>query len=678
MVDVNKAGKKGPGANRPGGDGRREKLDKRSLLAMHERSAANSRLRRRRGIKRQTVSTTAATMKASKRVVVMEAETMTVSDLAAALSVKATDIIRKLMELGTMATVNQGLDVDTVTLVAQMYEFTVNDQSFDEDEFFDEEGDELAENMEMRAPVVTVMGHVDHGKTSLLDAIRKADVASGEAGGITQHIGAYQVQTEKGPITFLDTPGHEAFTSMRARGAEVTDLVILVVAADDGPMPQTVEAIKHAQAAKVPIIVAINKIDKPGAKPDQIMQSLTEYQLVPEEWGGDTVYVKTSATKKTGVQELLDNVLLQAEVLQLTANADKRAVGTVIEARLDKGFGPRTSIIVQEGTLRVGDAVVIGNAFGKVRAIMNDKGEQITEAGPSMPVEIIGLSDVPMAGEQFNVVEDLEAAKEVAEHRNEGVRAAEQAKRPKATMEEIYAKLKGKGDGKEFKVIIKGDVRGSVEALSQALRKLSTSEVTLTVVHSAVGAVTESDVMLASTSNATIVAFNVKADAKARNAAESEGVAIKTYDIIYNALDDVKAGMGGMLAPTTREQALGRAEVRQVFNTPKLGVIAGSSVTDGKIVRSARARVLRDNKIVFDGKITGLKRFKDDAREVTSGFECGISIEGFTTVQVGDIIEAYELQQIARTLDSPPPPAPTATPARPQGRGTSQNAPSPT
>ncbi|MCC6809711.1 MAG: translation initiation factor IF-2 [Deltaproteobacteria bacterium] len=676
MVDVNKekAGKKGPGGAAKPGDGKRERLDKRSLMAMHERSATNSRLRRRRGIKRHTVSTTASTMKASKRVVRMEKDTMTVAELAAQLSVKATDIIRKLMELGTMATVNQSLDLDTVTLIAQQYEFTVNDQSFDEDEFFEEEEAEDSELLQARPPVVTVMGHVDHGKTSLLDAIRKADVASGEAGGITQHIGAYQVETAKGKITFLDTPGHEAFTSMRARGAEVTDLVILVVAADDGPMPQTVEAIKHAQAAKVPIIVAINKIDKPGAKPDQIMQSLTEYQLVPEEWGGDTIYVKTSAVKKTGIDELLENVLLQAEVLELSANPDKRAIGTVIEARLDKGFGPRTTIIVQEGTLRVGDAVVVGDSYGKVRALMNSNGEQIEEAPPSTPVELIGLNEVPGSGDQLNAVEDIDAAKEVAAHRGELNKQAEQAKKaPKASLEDLYAKLKGGDKAKEFKIVVKADVQGSVEALSQAFRKLSTSEVTLTIVHAAVGAVTESDVMLASTSEAVIIAFNVKADSKAKQAAEAEGVEIKSYDIIYNALDDVKLAMGGLLTPTTKEQVIGRAEVRQVFNTPKLGVIAGSSVTDGKIARSARVRVSRGGKQVFDGKVGGLKRFKDDVREVVSGFECGISVDGFTDVQVGDIIEAYEVQTIARTLDTP---APAST--RPAGRGTSSNQPSPT
>jgi translation initiation factor IF-2 len=671
--------KTGPGGGaRPDNSGRREKLDKRSLMGMHDRNGSMSRLRRRRGIKRATPSTTAMTMKQSKRVIRMEKETMTVSELAAQLSVKAVEIVRKLMELGTMATMNQSLDADTVTLVAQQYNFTVNDQSFDEDEFLDEEAEDAAETLKPRPPVVTVMGHVDHGKTSLLDAIRSGNVAEGEAGGITQHIGAYMVHTNKGNITFLDTPGHEAFTSMRARGAEVTDLVILVVAADDGPMPQTVEAIRHAQEAKVPIIVAVNKIDKQGAKPDQIMQALTEYQLVPEEWGGDTMYVKTSAVKHTGIDELLDAILLQSEVLQLGANPDKRAIGAVIEARLDKGMGPKATVIVQEGTLRVGDYVVVGSVYGRVRALINDLGESVQEAGPSMPVEIVGLDGVPGAGDQLNAVESQEDAKAVSEHRAAEAREKDHAKRaPKVSLDDLFAKLKGaQSNVKEFKIIIKGDVQGSVEALSQAFRKLSTSEVTLSIVHSAVGAVTEGDVTLASTAGAVVIAFNVKADAKAKSVAETEGVEIKSYNIIYNALDDVKKAMGGLLTPTTKEQSVGRAEVRQVFNTPKLGVVAGCAVTDGKIVRSARARVTRDGKQVFDGKVVGLKRFKDDAREVAQGFECGIVLDGFTTVAVGDVIEAYEVLQIARTLDSSPPvgSAPVAggrSPGRPSGANAS-------
>ncbi len=669
LHDVSADKKKGAPGARTDATGRREKLDKRSLMAMHERSSSMSRLRRRRGIKRTSVSTTATTMKQSKRVIRMDKETLTVSELAAALSVKAVEIVRKLVELGTMATINQALDLDTVTVVAQQYNFTVNDQSFDEDEFLDEEEVDAAEDLKPRPPVVTVMGHVDHGKTSLLDAIRSENVAEGEAGGITQHIGAYTVETKKGRITFLDTPGHEAFTSMRARGAEVTDLVILVVAADDGPMPQTVEAIRHAQAAKVPIIVAVNKIDKPGAKPDQIMQSLTEHQLVPEEWGGDTMYVKTSALKRTGIDELLDAILLQAEVLQLGANPDKRAIGTVIEARLDKGLGPKATIIVQEGTLRVGDPVVVGTTFGRVRALLNDRGEAIEEAGPSMPAELIGLDGVPGAGDQLNAVEDLEDAKAVAQHRGAEHREKEQQKRtPKVSLDDLFAKLKGGGDkAKEFKIIVKADVQGSVEALSEAFRKLSTSEVTLSIIHSAVGAVSESDIMLASTAGAVVICFNVRPDAKAKALAETEGVEVKTYNIIYNALDDVKKAMGGLLSPTTREQSLGRAEVRQVFATPKLGVVAGCAVTEGKISRSARVRLWRDNAQAWDGKVGGLKRFKDDVREVAQGFECGIVLEGFTDIKVGDVIEAYEVQEIARTLDSPAPAGGRPAPGRPTG-----------
>lgn len=652
MVDVAKErAKKGPA-----GDEKRPRLDKRSLMQMTEHRFSPSRLKRRRGLKRTAVSTTATTMKASKRVVRM-GETITPADLARDLSVKVSDVIRKLMELGVMATINQPLDFDTATLVCQAYDFTVASDAFDEDDYIDavdEDGDE--QGMLARPPVVTIMGHVDHGKTSLLDAIRNADVAAGEAGGITQHIGAYQVDTPRGKITFLDTPGHEAFTAMRARGAKVTDLVVLVVAADDGPMPQTVEAIRHAQAAEVPIIVAVNKIDKPGGKPDQIMQALTEFKLVPEEWGGDIMYVKTSALKKTGITELLDAILLQAEVMEIDSSPERRARGTVVEARLDKGFGPRVSVIVQDGTLRVGDYIVAGTFAGKVRSMLDDKGNQLKEAPPSTPVEIMGLEGVPNAGDVLNAVEDMDNAKAVAEHRRQADQEAKiKAKAPKVSMEDIMAKLKGTGAQKDFKVIVKADVQGSVEALRESLLKLATSEVSLTIIHAAVGAVTESDVMLASASDAMVVAFNTKADGKTRATADQEDVEIRNYNIIYNVLDDVRKAMGGLLSPTTTEKVLGRAQVRQIFAAGKAGNVAGCAVTDGKIIRSAKVRIMRDGKQVFEGKLASLKRFKEDAREVLSGFECGMMFDGYNDMKIDDVIEAFEMTEVARSLDNPPP-----------------------
>jgi translation initiation factor IF-2 len=650
MIDVakEKAGKK-PGV-RTADDQKRTRLDKRSLMQMHERSFAQSRLKRRRGLRR-TSSAPTTIMKASKRVIHMD-ETLTAAALAKELGVKVTDVIRKLMELGVQATINQPLDHDTVTLVAQAYEYTVSSGAFDEEDFIEEE--ESTEGMITRPPVVTVMGHVDHGKTSLLDAIRNENVAEGEAGGITQHIGAYQVDTPKGKITFLDTPGHEAFTAMRARGAGVTDIVVLVVAADDGPMPQTIEAIRHAQEANVPIIVAINKIDKVGAKPDQIMQALTEFKLVPEAWGGDTIYIPTSALKKTGIAELLEAISLQAEVLELKANPEHYGKGTVIEARLDKGFGPRASIIVEDGTVHVGDPIVIGEYYGKVRSIIDSHGNQLKEAGPSTPIEVTGMDGVPASGDQANCVETTDDAKQVAEHRTVDARDKDLKNRtPKVSLEELYARLKGTKGAKELRVIIKADVRGSVEAVRESMIKLSTAEVTLVVIQSGVGAVTESDVSLAAASGAMIICFNMKPDAKSRALAESEGVQIRTYNIIYNALDDVRLAMAGLLAPTTKEKVVGHAEVRQVFNAPKIGVVAGSWVGDGKVVRNGRARLTRDNKQLFDGKIAGLKRFKDDAKEVAAGFECGIVLEGFTDLKAGDQLEIYEVQEVARTLGAP-------------------------
>lgn len=637
-------------------DSRKDKFNKN---APHQRDGramfSQSRLRTRATARRAVESSTMP-MKESKRVIHMKSDKMTVAELAQELSVKAVDIIRKLMALGSPATINQAIDTDTVTLISQEYGFRVESDVFDEDDILTGEEDR-AEDLLPRPPVVTVMGHVDHGKTSLLDAIRSADVAAGEAGGITQHIGAYMVQTTHGQITFLDTPGHEAFTSMRARGAKVTDLVVLVVAADDGPMPQTIEAIRHAQAANVPIIVAVNKIDKPGAKPENIQQALTEFQLVPEEWGGDTMYVKTSALKRTGIEELLDAILLQSEVLELSANPNKLARGTIIEARLDKGMGPRATVIIQEGTLQVGQLIVVGASTGKVRALLNSQGEQVEEATPSMPVEVIGLDSVPNAGDQLFGVSEFEEAKQLIEHRREASRAQALGSKGngKATLETLYAKLQG-GDvaHKELRIILKADVQGSLEAIYDALSKVATSEVSVQVLHRAVGNISESDVLLAAASQAMIIGFNVRPDSKLRQLAERNRVELKLYDIIYNLLDEVKRAMSGLLAPTIQEKIMGRAEVRQVFHVTKIGTIAGCYVQEGKITRAARVRLLRDGVQVFDGKMTSLKRFKDDTKEVTQGFECGIMLDGYADIKNSDVIEAYEIQETSRDISSSP------------------------
>jgi len=498
--------------------------------------------------------------------------------------------------------------------------------------------------------VVTVMGHVDHGKTSLLDAIRQADVAAGEAGGITQHIGAYSVHTDKGPVTFLDTPGHEAFTAMRQRGAQVTDLVVLVVAADDGVMPQTIESIKQAKAAGVTILVAINKIDKAGAAPERVMQQLTEYELVGEQWGGTTIMVPVSARTKQGVPELLEYIALQAEVLELKANPDKLAVGVVIEAKLEKGRGPVATVLVQEGTLRIGDALVTGAEYGRVRAMMNERGEQVKEVLPGFPVEVLGLSGVPTAGDEFNVVEDEKSAKEVAEHRAEKTRAKELGSVKKATLEDLFAKAKTGGQ-KELNIVIKADVQGSAEAVSTALRKLAGKKVGVKVLTSAVGAITESDVLTAAAGKAIIVGFNSKPETKVEQIASQQGVTIRLFSIIYEAVDEVRKEMENLLEPIIKEKPLGKAEVRQLFTIPKKsGIIAGSSVTEGMVRRGAQVRVQRDRKVVYSGKIVSLRRVKDDVKEVAAGLECGIGLD-FADVKVGDVIDAYELEEIRQSLE---------------------------
>ncbi|HEY6098630.1 MAG TPA: translation initiation factor IF-2, partial [Anaeromyxobacter sp.] len=527
--------------------------------------------------------------------------------------------------------------------------FTVEKKGFEVEEYIPEVPVDESK-LVIRPPVVTVMGHVDHGKTSLLDAIRQADVAAGEAGGITQHIGAYSVNTPHGPITFLDTPGHEAFTAMRQRGAQVTDLVVLVVAADDGVMPQTVESIKAAKAAGVTILVAINKIDKAGATPERVMQQLTEYELVGEQWGGTTIMVPVSARTKQGIPELLEYIALQSEVLELKSNPETLAAGRVIEAKLEKGRGPVATVLVEEGTLRVGDALVTGIHHGRVRAMMNERGEQVNDVPPGYPVEVLGLSGVPVAGDEFNVVEDEKSAKEVAEHRAEKARQKELGSVKKATLEDLFAKAKTSA-AKVLNVVVKADVQGSSEAVTQALGKAATKKVGVKVLDSGVGAITESDVLTAVAGNAIIVGFNTKPETKVEQIASQQGVKILLFDIIYEAVDKIREEMAALLEPIIKEKPLGKAEVRALFNIPKIGAIAGSAVTEGVVKRGAHVRVLRDRKVVHSGKIGSLKRLKDDVREVQAGFECGIGIDGYADVKPGDLLEAYELEEIRPSLD---------------------------
>ena len=588
--------------------------------------------------------------KASKRVVKVN-ETMKVSDLAEALGVKASQVVKKLMMNGLTATMNTSLDFDTVALIAPEFEFEAINVHRTVDELVEAGafGNLDAERI-LRSPVVTVMGHVDHGKTSLLDAIRKSDVASGEAGGITQHIGAYRVTTDEGHvITFLDTPGHEAFTAMRARGANVTDIAVIVVAADDGVMPQTAEAINHAKAANVPIIVAVNKIDKQGANADRIKQQLTEFQLVPEEWGGDTIFVNTSAVQKTGIKELLEQIYTLAEVGDLRANPERSATGTVIEARVDKGRGPVATLLVKDGTLRIGQPIVVGSVSGRVRSLINDKGERVTEAGPSVPVEVLGLSEAPVAGDAFDAVEDEKDAQRIAETRKAAKEQKTVVPAAKMSLEDLFSKVKT-GQTKELAIVLKTDVSGSVEAIRGMLDKIGGAEVKMKIVHAAVGGINESDVLLAGTASGVVVGFNVRPDGGAQQMAKREGVEIKTYTIVYEMVDDLKKAMSGLLAPEIRETQQGRAEVRNTFNVPKLGMIAGCAVVDGKITRNSQVRLVRDGKIVYTGKLASLKRFKDDAKEVAQGYECGIGIENFNDLKVGDVIEAFMQESIAREV----------------------------
>jgi translation initiation factor IF-2 len=644
--DAGKGGKKGPLPVK-----KKEQPRKQEILEKRERVFDPVyKGSKKRGKERATTNTRTTEItipKAIKRIIKIS-ETIGVGELAKRMGTKANDLIKSLMKMGMMVTINFPLDFDTAVILAAEYSYEVENVAVDLDEILESVPD-APETLEKRPPVVTIMGHVDHGKTSLLDAIREANVIAGEAGGITQHIGAYDVELKGRKITFLDTPGHEAFTAMRARGAKVTDIVILVVAADDGVMPQTREAINHSKAAEVPIIVAVNKIDKPDARPENVKRELMEFGLVSSEWGGDTTMVEVSAKKRTNLEELLEMVLLQADVMELKANPNKLAKGTVVEAKLDKGRGPVATVLVQEGTLKNGDYCVVGIHSGRVRAMQNDRGEKVLEAGPSMPVELVGLSGVPDAGDVFVAMKDEKQAKEIATLRQIKYREIELAKHTKLSLEDLYKKIQS-GEVKDLNVIVKGDVHGSIEAVSESLRKLSTDAVRLNVLHSAVGAVTETDVNLAAASNAIIIGFNVRPEVKAQGLAEKEGVDIRLYSIIYDAVEDVKKAMEGLLAPTLKEKFLGRAEIREVFSVPKIGNVAGSYILDGKMLRNAQVRLLRDNVVLYEGKLSSLRRIKDDVKEVASGYECGIGLENYHDIKIGDIIEAFEIEKIATKL----------------------------
>jgi len=588
----------------------------------------------------------AAILKARKPKLKLEGQ-VTVAELAGRIDVTPAQLINFLMEMGVMASINQPLEKETVELVAEENGYEVEYQIDNyEEELLAEAGDDEKEEI-LRTPVVTVLGHVDHGKTSLLDAIRHANVTAGEVGGITQHIGAYQVKIDGKKVVFLDTPGHEAFTAMRARGAQVTDIAVLVVAADDGVMPQTVEAINHAKAAQVPILVAINKIDKPDANQERVKQQLSDHGLIPEEWGGDTIFVPVSAIKGKGLDELLEMILLLSEVGELKASPERIARGTVIEAKLDRGRGPVATILVQDGTLRVGDAVICGSIAGKIRAMINERGERVKSAGPSTPVEILGLNDVPMAGDSFQVVVDDKLARTVASKRADKIKEATQNVQ-RVTLEDLFKQIQ-EGEVKDLNLILKADVQGSVEALQEALYKLSLEEVLIKIIHTGVGAINESDVMLASASNAIVIGFNVRPDNNARKLAEQDQVDIRLYRVIYEAIEDIRLAVTGLLKPVLKESIQGQAKVRQTFKVSRLGTIAGCYVTEGKIIRNAMVRIIRDGTVIMDsGKIDSLKRFKDDVREVMTGYECGILLESFHDFHEGDIIEAYIMEQVAR------------------------------
>ncbi|WP_432359271.1 translation initiation factor IF-2 [Sporosarcina sp. UB5] len=577
-------------------------------------------------------------------------ESLTVGELANKLGREPSEIIKKLFMLGVMATINQELDKDAIELICAEYDVEVEEEiriDVTDLEIYFEESEETEAELTERPPVVTIMGHVDHGKTTLLDSIRDTKVTQGEAGGITQHIGAYQIKAEGKKITFLDTPGHAAFTTMRARGAKVTDITILVVAADDGVMPQTIEAINHAKAAEVPIIVAVNKMDKPSANPDRVMQELTEHGLVAEAWGGDTIFVPISALKGEGIDQLLEMVLLVAEVAELKASKNIRARGTVIEAQLDRGRGSVATLLVQDGTLRVGDPIVVGNTFGKVRAMINDLGRRVKEAGPSTPVEITGLSDVPQAGDRFVVFEDEKTARQIGESRAGDALQEQRGEKTRVTLDNLFEQMK-QGEMKELNLIVKADVQGTVEAMAASLMKIEVEGVNVRIIHTGAGAINESDISLAAASNAIVIGFNVRPDVNAKRAAEEEGVDIRLHRVIYKVIEEIESAMKGMLDPEYVEKVIGQAEVRETFKVSKIGTIAGSYVTEGKITRDSGVRVLRDNIVIFEGELDTLKRFKDDVKEVARGYECGITVKNFNDIKEGDIFEAFIMEEVKR------------------------------
>jgi translation initiation factor IF-2 len=590
-----------------------------------------------------TQKTQITTAKAIKRRIKID-DAIVLSDLAKRMGIKAGEMIKALMGMGFMATVNQSIDYETASMVATEFNYEVERAAFEEEEILKQQADD-PEKMKERPPVVTIMGHVDHGKTSLLDVIRKTRITDLEAGGITQHIGAYHVTTDRGQVAFLDTPGHEAFTAMRARGAKITDIVVLVVAADDGVMPQTIEAINHARAANVPIIVAVNKIDKSNADIDRVKRELAENGLTPEDWGGDTIFVHVSAKQRVGIDSLLEMILLQAEVLELKANADKKAFGHVVEAKIDSGRGPVATVLVREGTLRTGDPVVCGIHYGKIRAMLNDRGTPVDAAGPSIPVEVLGLSGVPMAGDELIALEDERSAKQVSLHRGQKQRSKDLAQTNRLSLDKLYEQLQ-QGEVKDLNIVLKADVHGSIEALIEALTKLSNDEVKVNVVHSASGTISESDISLAAVSNAIIIGFNVRPTSKIQALAAEENVDMRFYNVIYDVIKDVKGAMVGMMESTYEEHVLGSAEVREVFHIPKLGAIAGCYVTDGKIERGQNMRVVRDGVQLYNGKNSSLRRFKDDVKEVQAGYECGIGVENFNDIKVGDVLESYYLEEI--------------------------------
>ncbi len=624
---------------------------RKEIIERDELYAEEPRLRKaRKGAKIKALKgqkTQITTPKAIKRRIKID-EAIVLSDLAKRMGIKANEMIAKLMTMGVIATVNQTIDFETAALVAAEFDYELEKAAFEEDTVLKIETDD-PNKLLPRPPVVTIMGHVDHGKTSLLDVIRKTSITAIEAGGITQHIGAYNVATERGQIVFLDTPGHEAFTAMRSRGAKITDIVVLVVAADDGVMPQTIEAVNHSRAAGVPIIVAVNKVDKAAADPGRARRQLADVGLTPEEWGGDTIFVDVSAKTQAGVDSLLEMILLQAELMDLKADPEKLATGHVIEAKLDSGRGPVATVLVQNGTLHTGDSIVCGIHYGKIRAMINDRGERIDSAGPSMPVELLGLSGVPMAGDDLVSLDDEKNAKQVSLHRLQKQRSKDLAKSSRMSLEKLYESLQA-GEVKDLNLIIKADVEGSIEALRDSLVKLSNEEVKINVIHAATGTITESDVALAGVSDAIIIGFNVRPSAKVQEIAGTENVAMNFYSVIYDVINDVRNAIVGMMASTFKEHILGRAEVREVFHVPKVGAIGGSYVTDGRVERGRPVRVLRDGIVIYDGKISSLKRFKDDAKEVQSGYECGIGIENFNDIKVGDTFECYYLEEIKPEL----------------------------